>query len=142
MCQVLSWRKRWSQPDSYCSYSPVTFRCSAPCWLSCSSTDFPTLFSWCLWVQLVPTVLSKHFSYTEIPLIVSTKATGFSPVCRQQNLLLWEKSLRMESERNHMTQKRISLQEVFGLYHFVKASLERGENNKVKHISGLKPIPK
>lgn len=48
----------------------------------------------------------------------------------------------MESEKNHMTQKRISLQEVFGLYHFVKASPERRENNKVKHISGLKPIPK
>lgn len=48
----------------------------------------------------------------------------------------------MESEKNHMTQKRISLQEVFGLYHFVKASPERPENNKVNHISGLKPVPK
>lgn len=48
----------------------------------------------------------------------------------------------MESEKNHMTQKRITLQEVFGLYYFVKASPERAENNKVKHISGLKPIPK
>lgn len=90
MCQVLSWRKGWSQPDSYCSNSSVTFRCSVPCWLSCSSTDFPTLFTWHLQVQPVPTsiVLSKHSSCTRIPLIVSTKATGFSPVRREQNLLL------------------------------------------------------
>lgn len=48
----------------------------------------------------------------------------------------------MKSEKNYMTQKRISLQEVFGLYYFVKASPERAENNKVERISGLKPVPK
>lgn len=119
------------------------FMHSEPCLLSCSNIDFPTLFTWHLQVQSVPSpiVLSKQPYCTKIPLFVNTKATGFSPVHRQQNLLLSENSLEMESEKNHMTQKGISLQEVFGLCHFVKTSLE-GENNKVKHISGLKPMLK